>query len=451
MNDKKRRTQISLVLSAFIGMTVIFAGLQLIYFNTMSVFSGIKHPLDRVFTVDIKYLHPDFNEEYITREHFQKLARFEGIEELALMAKSYGKVHYGGMSYNADALGVTSSFWEFESMAVLKGRRFNKYDELDKKSVAILPEDFAFKIFRSTNVIGEHIEVNGFKLEIVGIIKSKKGLVSYFANSDTEEIYVPITVAEAIDKEIKGVKLWVLSSNGANLQFTKSQVESLIKGSYRKPLYDIRDYNELKDKTIQPVIWVMLFLAAVILIRRIVRFKCYLTSNASLVFFIIIVAFGVFAVNTLIHDIFIPEKYIPENLIDIEAYEEILEDKIIETNSPLGYERKGIDMYANKVFELNLYILVLTILAGGYFSLNARWICRYTGFYKLLLHPAFAGIAASFILTLLYAFYFKYRFTFEWRWEIILIGLAVIPILGDYIDFIESKSVEETKNIEIIV
>jgi len=450
MNDKKRRAKINLALSAFIGMAVIFIGLQLIYSNTMSVFSGIKHPFNRIFTVDIKYLYPDFNEEYITREHFQKLTGFEGIEEVALMSKSYEKVCYGGLSYDAYALGVTSSFWEFESIDILKGRRFNKYDELEKKSVVILTEDFAFKIFRSTDVIGERIEVNGFNLEIVGITKSKKGLVSYFAKSDADEIYVPITVAEAMNGAAKGVKLWVKSSNGANLQFTKSQVESLIKGSYRKPLYDIRDYKELKDKTVQPVLWVMLFLTAIILIRRIAGFKCYLTSNVSLVFFIIIIVFGIFAVNTLIHDIFIPEKYIPENLIDIEEYKEILEDKIVETNRSMGYEQKGLDMYANKAFELNLYILLL-MLAGGYLSLNARWISRYTGLYKLLLCWEFVGVAAGFIFTLLYEIYCRHRFAFEWSWEIILIGLIVIPVIDDYVKFIESKSGEETKNIEIIV
>ncbi|MBS3958259.1 MAG: ABC transporter permease [Xanthomonadaceae bacterium] len=108
-------------------------------------------------------------------------------------------VHSDFAAADAQAVGVTPSFFALSSLAVAKGRLFDSEDELRVAPVAVLGHQAARSLFPSGPAVGHWIKVNHVWLEVVGVLADRDLSAATFEGVrlglETNRVFVPLTTA----------------------------------------------------------------------------------------------------------------------------------------------------------------------------------------------------------------------------------------------------------------
>ncbi len=186
--------------------------------------------------------------DYITKDDINILSEAfsKEIKGMSPMVSDSGKINKRTEEINVELSGVNEEFNKIENISMKKGRFLLDTDMKTRRSVAVIDEKLALKVFGRTDVLDEEISVdlryNQATFIIVGIMEDKP---APFGNLGGYEpplaIYVPITNME----QMVGMNgnYWGLEINfnkGVNANQTLSRMISIIErrhNSQGKNLY----------------------------------------------------------------------------------------------------------------------------------------------------------------------------------------------------------------------
>ncbi len=100
---------------------------------------------------------------------------------------------------DAQAAGVTPSFFDLSSLAVAEGRALSDEDEVRMAPVAVLGHQAARQLFPQGDALGQAVKVNHVWLEVVGVLVDRDLSAEAFEGVqlglETNRVYLPLSTA----------------------------------------------------------------------------------------------------------------------------------------------------------------------------------------------------------------------------------------------------------------
>ncbi len=130
----------------------------------------------------------------LTNKDYDQLK--ENIPEVELISSVYNPwgqsyVAYNGKSVKYRITSVYPDYQTIDKITFIEGRPINNLDILEKRKVAIITEEVKNELFNNKNAVGEDINVNGFYMKVIGVVKDKD-------RNNNQTIGLPITTAQML-------------------------------------------------------------------------------------------------------------------------------------------------------------------------------------------------------------------------------------------------------------
>ncbi|MCK8059568.1 MULTISPECIES: ABC transporter permease [unclassified Fusibacter] len=143
---------------------------------------------DYMTTDDAEAIQRVFSEEFAT---IQPMFSGNGSVEVASGKKKTASVNINGAGEN---------FRELQAVEIIKGRFINEDDIASDRMVIVIDDALAMKVFGTTDVLGETMEIDIYGLSnqfsIVGIAKPQTGFMGM--GNEMSETYIPLYTAQKI-------------------------------------------------------------------------------------------------------------------------------------------------------------------------------------------------------------------------------------------------------------
>jgi putative ABC transport system permease protein len=125
------------------------------------------------------------------------------VKSVMPLSEGFGRIRVENKSKEAAIEATTESYFDVLNADLLNGRILNEHDVQTAKSVAVIDDIAAMKLFHSTEVIGEKITIKvqdkAINPVIVGVIKNPNGnLAAAFGDNFPATVIIPITIADKI-------------------------------------------------------------------------------------------------------------------------------------------------------------------------------------------------------------------------------------------------------------
>ena len=142
------------------------------------------------------------------------------IPEVELISSRRGMpgqnyVAYKGKSVNYAVLSIHRDYEIIDRHKVLEGRMINNLDIRNKRKIAVISDGVKEEFFKHESAVGKYINVNGFLVKVVGVIKDNDN------NQIDQCVYLPISTAQALSGGKDDVSFMMLT-----IPISSSTVES---------------------------------------------------------------------------------------------------------------------------------------------------------------------------------------------------------------------------------
>lgn len=133
------------------------------------------------------------------------------------------KVGYDQRINTAGIRGVASCYGEMRGMFIADGRFFTDEENRQMARVAVLGAEIKQRLFSEAPAVGREIKIQGIRFKVVGVLKKKIAISSYF-QPDDQCIMIPInTIGIMTDTRYLSVMVWqpvsLYFENDARKQF----------------------------------------------------------------------------------------------------------------------------------------------------------------------------------------------------------------------------------------
>lgn len=325
-----------------------------------------------------------------TVKDVEKLSQQPGTGELAAAAESSMPVKYGNSIVASVIRGVSSNYGYFLALDIVKGNFLSRADEEEASQVAVIDEELALELFKTNNAVGNGIEVYGRKFKIIGVAARDPSLLGALTAQKEPSVYIPVNVMLDLDKEAGISSIQVKTTEDDLLGRNVDIVSNALRAIGRNPSgYIIEDYGIkaffLRQKTQLAVFvpgLVLILLLAVLLKNSIKRLVLLLASGCKADYLInvlkihrtrllseltrsLLLLGGMLAVwFGISFKLFIPQSYIPDELIDLSYYAGLWKDIILQGNSRIGYLPTVEEILLMKAQNVIDWMFYLSLTAG---------------------------------------------------------------------------------------
>lgn len=107
----------------------------------------------------------------------------------------YQNVTHGRQTFQYQVAGVTPQFYGSLPQKLLAGRFINDIDITEHRKVCVIGKHVAEELFADENPLGQHIDVNGTNLSIIGVIKNTNRQIDIGLDV-TESVLMPLTTEQ---------------------------------------------------------------------------------------------------------------------------------------------------------------------------------------------------------------------------------------------------------------
>lgn len=133
----------------------------------------------------------------ITDKEIEELKSKPGIKEIAPSLSSNVNIKSGSQSTTTTLEASTPNYASIRKLTLSAGRFITQRDIDNRYNVLIIGPETAENLFKTTNVVGKKMYVNGIEFSIVGLLKSE-GTSANGSNDD--RIILPISTAKRLLK-----------------------------------------------------------------------------------------------------------------------------------------------------------------------------------------------------------------------------------------------------------
>ncbi len=290
----------------------------------------------------------------------------------------------------ARIIGTNYMFPGFNTFTILQGGFFTETSEKEGDYIAVIDDRLAWNVFLTDNAVGKSLELYDKTFKIVGVIKSDDSILSKLAGISTPHIYIPGEKMLELDEQafVNFIQLRTID----NSTFDKNRASisnALSKAGYTPSDFSISDFNikqALLDQKTEIVIFIMgciIILLVILWLWNILKDmvfeisqKCrtdYLTNviKSSVPYMGLILqktAAAIFVIYLVIARItfklYIPPEYIPEELIDVSAYINLIMSAFSESIGNKDYMMDTAGIIMNGIEVLTGGVLFIAVLAG---------------------------------------------------------------------------------------
>jgi len=142
--------------------------------------------------------------DYFTMQDAQLIKeKIPEVTSITLANSDFGSVKTESVTKDASINGINESYTELSKVDMLEGRFINKRDVQTLRSVIVIDDISAKKLFPNQSAIGQKVKLtvgsNNLNVSIVGVTKSSSsGMAAMFGDSMPAIIYIPITITDRI-------------------------------------------------------------------------------------------------------------------------------------------------------------------------------------------------------------------------------------------------------------
>ena len=287
----------------------------------------------------------------------------------------------------------------FGSMTLEAGSFVTQKQAEEGAMVTVIDYELARKIFKTTGVIGKTIDIYGVTFTIVGVVKEDGGLIGALTDDGLPDVYIPAAVMLELDATACITDLWIKTDNSGTSDQNTDKVSLALQQAGKSPAnYNIRDYN-LKLALMEQVPLLLVFILGIV---SVLLLLAYLKNLIKKMFIIIrdgcrkdyftnaiknnLAVIGIYLLETaaaltgialiwlgIRFRLYIPPQYIPDELINISYYSNLIQGIIQGGIQNLGYIAPKSELIVNTVSQLmNILFCISAILGLLLFYMGLR-------------------------------------------------------------------------------
>ncbi|MCG8502246.1 MAG: ABC transporter permease [Firmicutes bacterium] len=413
----------------------------------------------------------------------KNLKRELDTEKIAYTLSHISKAGHGNRYRKARIRGTNSQYQYFVHLNIKDGNFFTEQIEDERAFTAVIDTELAWDIFNSCDVVGMDLNMLGRDFKIIGVVDKhgvsdrsnnvKENMIEKLADDGIPNVYVPINVLLELQPQqgIDLVQIYMPESDilGKNIDKVKEALQRIGK---HPDDYNMLDFYREKILLYQKhklqlffIGLIVIFVSIMFLRNEVIKSFKHIKNSLGHHYFIesfrlniweilkclalvITISIGVIVIwYNITFDLYIPPKYIAEQLIDTGFYSELIETEIQQRNLDIGYMPELSERWLMKAHEVNNFLFWIGVLLGYPFVFigAAQMIQQDGSLSKAIRYYAYI-VVFSVIATILIGYYYGLTLFFKPK-LIILIWINIICITL-YFRYI--KNVKDLKAIEYI-
>ncbi len=180
--------------------------------------------------------------------------------------------------------GVTTEFIYSNNYTIALGRWFSDQDIQSERYICVLGTDVTDKIFPNINPVGQDVEVDGNKFNVIGVFESKG---QSLGQSQDAVMVVPILTMERIygARQNHSINITVTSTNKETYNSTMEEIIGLMRQIRKVPPGEDNDFDIWSNES---------------LISQTASFTQYFKYGAGVISFISLIAAGIGIMNIML-------------------------------------------------------------------------------------------------------------------------------------------------------
>lgn len=322
--------------------TIIFA---LFMFMSISVRQQVISALPEA----VEYVSKN-NTDYITLSEFkQAVNNSDDIMTVNVQNRKNGTAeayHTSLLSDNVNIILTDENYPEIHNINMIKGNFFSSV--ISESDAIVISDSLANLLFKSIDIIGCQMILNGETKTISGVYENNKSFVSDLSSNGLETVFVPVYYQTDINDSTRIESFYVKGNNGSIGNKEIQELNALLNNKLE--LYKQNDLNSSKKLLVQffnIIIFIMGLIVVVklfsVIIKNIKKIVNYIIAvkgfdnavpsvNVKLCILgtILCIAFIIPIIVLCTFKIYIPEGFIPEHdrICDISYYYEYMMNSV---------------------------------------------------------------------------------------------------------------------------
>ncbi|AOT68187.1 hypothetical protein Gferi_00460 [Geosporobacter ferrireducens] len=300
-------------------------------------------------------------------------------------------VSSGSMAFPVRLIGTDYMYPMFSGLSLEEGSFITQKQEEEGAMVAIIDEEVAWDIFRAKNATGKTIDIFGAAFRIIEVMEKDDSIIGKLTDDGLPEVYIPASVMLELDTTARINDLQIKTADANTLDQNTTEISAAIRQIGKNPSnYNINDYNLklalMKQKPLLLVFIIgiasMLILLSHVksLIKEIyflIRDRCKTDYFSNVIkhnlkgigLCILEMALSLTGIVLIWIGIrftlYIPPQNIPDELINISYYSDLLKAAIQGGIQNRGYLAPQVELIVNvSDMLLNLFFYISFILGS---------------------------------------------------------------------------------------
>lgn len=376
------KNKVWVILFSGIFMVIMSIGLETAMLNQINRSNG-SCGLDKVVLTARRHLGGE-NSRYLNLDDINYLARKLSGCNLSYLARQDAVVEGNHNTAGTKVLGTNQQATKFYHLEMESGSLWTQAAEQEGQLVAVISADLAVQLYGSTDVQGVQISILGKQFLITGVLKPEAALLERLSDDRMPEVYIPGEAFFAAVPNPTIREIQIQSRQG------KQETAKLLPGLLSEmcidsDFYKVIDYQPVR-KLMEQVPRIQIFIIGIMLIWALLRimrqnfhfiirllredgrdyyFRDFLIKRRReisrfMILTAVLLIIILFLWNRIHFNLYIPSRYIPDELIDISYFTEAIRQDISNVQVLAEYFRPGpqVQLDAGRVINHWLYYCI---------------------------------------------------------------------------------------------
>lgn len=151
---------------------------------------------------------------------------------------------YRDNAYPVSLTGIDYLYTRFCGLILEEGNYITQKQEEEGAMVAVIDEELAWEIFKTDKVIGKTIDIFNAAFTIVGVVEKESSIIGKLTDDGLPEVYIPALVMLELDITARITGFQIKTADANTLDQNTAEVSAAIRQIGKDPSsYNISDYN----------------------------------------------------------------------------------------------------------------------------------------------------------------------------------------------------------------
>lgn len=327
-------------------------------------------------------------------EDIKRLKKELGTKDMSYTAQSgmVGTSASNGSTALAVRLtGIDYMYPMFNSLILEEGSFITQKQEEEGMMAAVIDDELAWELFKTVNAAGRTLNICGGVFRIAGVVKKEDNLIGKLTDDGLPDVYIPAALMLELDTTARITALQIKIADAGTLYTNEKTVSTALQQMGKNASnYEVSDFN-LRNALIRQVPLLFAFILGtasilMLLVHIINLFKklvALIRDGCRQDYFSNVIKLNLAEVGAGLFEtalafagivliwlgirfrLYIPSKYIPDELINISYYSDLIKSAIQGEMKNMGYVTPHPELIVNTIQGLlNLLFCISAVLGG---------------------------------------------------------------------------------------